>query len=53
MLDDPRSQRFIEHFLDRWLSLREIDATSPDTKLYPSSALPARLHGRRDPRLLP
>jgi hypothetical protein len=30
MLDDPRSQRFIDHFLDEWLDLREIDFTTPD-----------------------
>ncbi|HXX94748.1 MAG TPA: DUF1592 domain-containing protein, partial [Planctomycetota bacterium] len=35
MLADPRSERFIEDFTDQWLSLREIDATTPDSKLYP------------------
>jgi hypothetical protein len=35
MLDDPRSQRFIDHFLDEWLDLREIDFTTPDGTLYP------------------
>ena len=35
LLTDPRSDRFIRDFLDQWLSLREIDATTPDTKLYP------------------
>jgi hypothetical protein len=35
MLDDPRSQRFIDHFLDEWLDLREIDLTTPDSTLYP------------------
>ena len=35
LLSDPRSERFIEDFLDQWLLLREIDATTPDTKLYP------------------
>ena len=35
MLDDPRSNRFINDFLDGWLNLRELDATTPDEKLYP------------------
>jgi hypothetical protein len=35
LLDDPRSARFIEAFLDYWLDLRRIDATSPDAELYP------------------
>ncbi len=35
LLADPRSERFVEDFTDQWLSLREIDATTPDTKLYP------------------
>jgi hypothetical protein len=35
LLADARAGRFVEDFLDQWLSLREIDATTPDTKLYP------------------
>ncbi|MBI3856471.1 MAG: DUF1592 domain-containing protein [Planctomycetes bacterium] len=35
LLADPRADRFVEDFLDQWLSLRELDATTPDTKLYP------------------
>ena len=35
MLKDPRSNRFVEDFLDGWLNLSEIDATTPDEKLYP------------------
>ena len=35
MLDDEKSQRFVEDFLDQWLELEDIDATSPDEKLYP------------------
>jgi mono/diheme cytochrome c family protein len=35
MLDDPKSQRFVQAFLDYWLDLRKIDNTSPDTLLYP------------------
>ena len=35
MLDDPRSERFITHFLDEWLELKKIDFTTPDRILYP------------------
>lgn len=35
MLDDPRSATFIENFSDQWLNLRDIDFTTPDSKLYP------------------
>ena len=35
MLDDPRSQRFVADFLGQWLELRRIDATVPDSSLYP------------------
>jgi hypothetical protein len=35
MLADPKAARFVADFTDQWLSLRELDATSPDPKLYP------------------
>ena len=35
MLADPRSERFINEFLDQWLDLERIDATPPDRYLYP------------------
>jgi mono/diheme cytochrome c family protein len=35
LLADPKSDRFVNDFLDQWLSLREIDFTMPDRKLYP------------------
>jgi hypothetical protein len=35
MIDDPRSRRFVDAFLDYWLDLRRINATSPDAALYP------------------
>ncbi|QDU90813.1 hypothetical protein Pla175_42260 [Pirellulimonas nuda] len=35
MLDDPRSDRFINALLDYWLDLRDIDANAPDAALYP------------------
>lgn len=34
MLSDDRSHRFIEHFTSQWLELRNLEATSPDPKLY-------------------
>jgi hypothetical protein len=34
LLSDPRCRRFVEHFTDQWLGLRNIDATTPDKKLY-------------------
>ena len=37
LLADPRSDRFIADFADQWLDLRKIDATQPDTKLYPEA----------------
>ena len=35
MLADPRSQRFVEAFLDYWLDLRKTNNASPDETLYP------------------
>jgi hypothetical protein len=35
MLLDPKSDQFIEAFLDSWLDLKNINATSPDSTLYP------------------
>ena len=35
LLDDPKSQRFVEDFLGQWLKLRSIAANDPDRKLYP------------------
>jgi len=37
LLADPRSDRFITDFTDQWLDLRKIDATQPDTKIYPEA----------------
>lgn len=39
LLDDPRSSRFIEAFLDSWLGLRGIANTAPDADLYPEYQL--------------
>jgi hypothetical protein len=35
MLNDSKSQRFIDDFLGQWLKLRQIAANDPDKKLYP------------------
>lgn len=39
MLEDPRSRRFVDGFLDYWLDLRLIAAVAPDTELYPDYQL--------------
>ena len=35
MLSDSKSDRFINAFLDYWLELKEINANTPDSQLYP------------------
>ena len=35
LLDDPKAKAFNENFTGQWLSLRDIDFTSPDKNLYP------------------
>ncbi len=35
MLRDPKAKAFTENFAGQWLSLRNIDATTPDRLLYP------------------
>lgn len=35
MLADPKAAAFTENFTGQWLGLRNIDATTPDKKLYP------------------
>ena len=35
LLNDPRRRRFVDAFLDYWLDLRKITATTPDSALYP------------------
>ncbi len=35
MLGDARRGRFIDNFTGQWLDLRQMDATTPDKKLYP------------------
>ena len=35
ILQDPKSDRFIENFTGQWLGLRNFSATDPDAKLFP------------------
>ncbi len=37
LLADARSDCFIADFTDQWLDLRKIDATQPDTRIYPEA----------------
>ncbi|MGB8170311.1 MAG: DUF1592 domain-containing protein, partial [Chthoniobacteraceae bacterium] len=37
MLKDEKSRAFVRNFTGQWLDLRNIDATSPDKKLYPEA----------------
>ncbi len=37
MLQHPKAKAFTENFTGQWLSLRDIDATTPDKALYPES----------------
>ncbi|MEM9157412.1 MAG: DUF1592 domain-containing protein [Verrucomicrobiota bacterium] len=39
LLDDPRSRRFSDSFLDYWLDLRHMNASTPDEELYPDYQL--------------
>jgi hypothetical protein len=35
LLKGPKAATFVTNFVGQWLELRNIDATTPDTKLYP------------------
>ena len=35
LLKSPKSKAFVQNFVGQWLELRNIDATTPDVKLYP------------------
>lgn len=34
LLDDPKSERFVNSFTDQWLKLKQIDFTSPDPRQF-------------------
>jgi hypothetical protein len=39
LLNDPRSERFVDAFLNYWLDLRLIEGVDPDAELYPDYQL--------------
>jgi len=39
LLNDPKSRRFVDAFLNYWLDLRLIEGTAPDLELYPDYQL--------------
>ena len=39
LLQDPRSRRFVDDFLNYWLDLRLLQGTAPDAELYPDYQL--------------
>jgi Protein of unknown function (DUF1592)/Protein of unknown function (DUF1588)/Protein of unknown function (DUF1587)/Protein of unknown function (DUF1585)/Protein of unknown function (DUF1595)/Planctomycete cytochrome C len=39
LLDDSKSRRFVDAFLDYWLDLRHMAASDPDSELYPEYQL--------------
>ena len=51
LLRDPRSTRFEKAFLDQWLDLQKIDATSPDSALYPEFDDALQLSALRETQL--
>jgi hypothetical protein len=51
LLRDPRSDRFVNDFLDQWLDLRDLDSTSPDRTLYPEYNAHLRDAIQKEPRL--
>ena len=36
MLENPKAAAFTENFVGQWLSLRQIDATTPDSSSIPN-----------------
>ncbi len=51
LLQDPRSARFEKSFLDQWLDLQKINATSPDSALYPEFDSALQLSALRETQL--
>jgi hypothetical protein len=42
MLNDPRSDAFVENFVGQWLQLRRLDGVTPDKELFPGFDNPLR-----------
>ncbi len=42
MTKDPKSRSFVESFAEQWLTLRRLEVTSPDPKLFPKFNLELR-----------
>ncbi len=51
LLRDPRSARFEKSFIDQWLDLQKIDATTPDGLLYPEFDEALQLSAVRETQL--
>jgi hypothetical protein len=51
MLEDPRSDAFIENFTGQWLMLRNLDAVRPDLPLFPNFDDTLRRSARRETEL--
>jgi len=51
MLDDPKSQALVENFAGQWLTLRTLDAATPDPELFPDFDEPLRDAMRRETEL--
>ncbi len=51
MLQDEKSERFVEDFVGQWLRLKEFDATTPDKLLYPEYKDTMRLAMLNETRL--
>jgi len=52
MLEDPRSQSLVDNFADQWLYLRNLDAITPDARLFPDFDDNLRRAFRRETELL-
>ncbi len=51
LLNDPKAKAFTENFTGQWLSLRAIDATAPDSTLYPEYDDVLKTASLKEPKL--
>jgi len=51
LLDDPKSQAFIENFGGQWLLLRNLESASPDSELFPQFDLQLKQAMRQETEL--